>query len=104
MKQNNFNHITEHGVSVTRGIFIRCLCFVCIGIFFSEISQNLPGHQAQRGFVGGNRYYKVKNSWDTNQVYDGFFYVSEPYFRAKTIDIYVNKDALPKDTKKKLGL
>ncbi|MBD5209716.1 MAG: aminopeptidase [Bacteroidales bacterium] len=52
----------------------------------------------------GNRYYKVKNSWDTNQVYDGFFYVSEPYFLAKTIDIYVNKDALPKDTKKKLGL
>lgn len=52
----------------------------------------------------GNRYYKVKNSWDTNQVYDGFFYVSEPYFLAKTIDIYVNKDAMPKDIKKKLGL
>lgn len=52
----------------------------------------------------GNRYYKVKNSWDTNQVYDGFFYVSEPYFLAKTIDIYVNKEAIPKDIKKKLGL
>lgn len=52
----------------------------------------------------GNRYYKVKNSWDTNQVYDGFIYVSEPYFLAKTIDIYVNKDAVPKDIKKKLGI
>ena len=51
----------------------------------------------------GNRYYKVKNSWDTNQVYDGFFYVSEPYFLAKTIDIYVNREAVPADIAKKLG-
>lgn len=50
----------------------------------------------------GNRYYKVKNSWDTNHIYDGFFYVSEPYFLAKTIGIYVNKEALPKDSAKKL--
>lgn len=50
----------------------------------------------------GNRYYKVRNSWDTNQIYDGFFYVSEPYFLAKTIGIYVNKEALPKDTAKKI--
>ena len=52
----------------------------------------------------GNRYYKVKNSWDTNQVYDGFFYVSEPYFLAKTIDVYVNREAVPADIAKKLGL
>ena len=51
----------------------------------------------------GNRYCKVKNSWDTNQVYDGFFYVSEPYFLAKTIDIYVNREAIPADIAKKLG-
>lgn len=44
----------------------------------------------------GNRYYKVKNSWDTNQVYDGFFYVSEPYFKAKTVNILVHRDAIPK--------
>lgn len=49
----------------------------------------------------GNRYYKVKNSWDTNQVYDGYLYVSEPYFLAKTITIGVNEDAVPKDIKKK---
>ena len=52
----------------------------------------------------GNKYYKVKNSWDTNQVYDGYFYVSEPYFLAKTMDIYVNKEAVPSATLKKLGL
>ncbi len=52
----------------------------------------------------GNRYYKVKNSWDTNQVYGGYFYVSEPYFLAKTIDIYLNKEAIPKEIKKKMGL
>ena len=49
----------------------------------------------------GKRYYKVKNSWDTNQVYDGYFYVSEPYLYAKTIDILVNKEAVPKSIAKK---
>lgn len=52
----------------------------------------------------GNQYYKVKNSWDTNQVYGGYFYVSVPYFLAKTIDIYVNKAGVPKETLKKLGV
>ena len=52
----------------------------------------------------GNKYYKVKNSWDTNQIYDGFFYVSEPYFLAKTIAIVVNKEVIPKATIKKLNL
>lgn len=50
----------------------------------------------------GNRYYKVKNSWDTNQVYDGYFYVSVPYFLAKTMTIGVREEAIPKDIKKKL--
>ncbi len=52
----------------------------------------------------GNNYYKVKNSWDTNQVYDGYFYVSEPYFLAKTLDIYVNREAIPAGIAKKMGL
>lgn len=51
----------------------------------------------------GNRYYKVKNSWDTNQKYDGFFYVSEPYFLAKTLSILVHRDVLPKAIAKKLN-
>ncbi len=52
----------------------------------------------------GNKYYKVKNSWNTNQVYDGFFYVSMPFFEAKTIDILVHKDAIPKDIARKMGI
>ena len=44
----------------------------------------------------GNRYYKVKNSWDTNQLYNGYLYVSEPYFMEKTLCVLVNKDTLPK--------
>lgn len=52
----------------------------------------------------GNRYYKVKNSWDTNQIYGGFFYVSEPYFLAKTVDILVNRKAIPDVIAKKLKL
>lgn len=43
----------------------------------------------------GTLYYKVKNSWNTNQLYDGYIYVSEAYFLGKTIDICVNRDAIP---------
>ena len=52
----------------------------------------------------GNRYYKVKNSWDDKNIYNGFFYVSEPYFLAKTMNIYVHKDAVPKNLAKKMGM
>lgn len=52
----------------------------------------------------GNKYYKVKNSWDTNQLYNGYFYVSEPYFLAKTVSILVNRDVLPSDIASKLSL
>lgn len=52
----------------------------------------------------GNRYYKVKNSWDTNQKYDGYLYVSEPFFLAKTLNILVNKKAVPAAIAKKIGI
>ncbi len=51
----------------------------------------------------GNKYFKVQNSWNTNQLYDGFFYVSETFFKAKTMDILVNKEAVPKAIAKKMG-
>ena len=50
----------------------------------------------------GNKYYKVKNSWDSNQIYDGYFYVSEPYFLAKTLSVLVNKNAIPASIAKKM--
>lgn len=52
----------------------------------------------------GNRYYKVQNSWDTNQLYHGFFYVSEAYLLAKTMNVYVNKEAVPAAIAKKIGI
>ena len=52
----------------------------------------------------GNRYYKVKNSWGTeDHVYHGYFYASEAYVRYKTINIFMHKDAVPKQLMKKLG-
>ena len=50
----------------------------------------------------GNKYYKVKNSWDTNQLYDGYLYVSMPYFLAKTIGVGVHKDVIPASISKKM--
>ena len=50
----------------------------------------------------GNKYYKVKNSWDSDHVYKGFFYVSEPYFLAKTMSILVNKAGVPQNILEKL--
>lgn len=50
----------------------------------------------------GSKYYKVKNSWDTNQKYHGFIYVSEPFLKAKTMGIVVHKNAIPKAIAKKI--
>ena len=52
----------------------------------------------------GNKYYKVKNSWSTANGYDGYYYASVPYFRYKTISIVVNKNAIDKKLRKKLGI
>lgn len=52
----------------------------------------------------GKEYYKVKNSWDTDNIYDGYFYASKAFVRYKTMSIVVHKDAIPKKLKKKLNL
>ena len=52
----------------------------------------------------GTMYYKVKNSWGDYNAWDGYFYASKPYVRYKTTCIMVNKNAIPKDIRKKLGL
>ena len=52
----------------------------------------------------GKRYYKVQNSWNTNQLYGGFFYVSESYLLAKTMSIMVNKSTIPADIKSKINM
>lgn len=52
----------------------------------------------------GNEYYIVKNSWGDYGDYHGMFYASKAFARYKTMNIVVNKNALPKDLKKKLGI
>jgi len=53
----------------------------------------------------GNKYYIVKNSWGLDDhKYKGYFYASESYVKLKTMDIMVNKNAIPADLRKKLGL
>lgn len=53
----------------------------------------------------GNPYYKVKNSWGvTASPYDGYYYFSRPFVAYKTMSYMVNKNAIPKDIRKKLGL
>lgn len=52
----------------------------------------------------GNKYYKVKNSWDTNNVYEGYFYASQAFVEYKTMNIVVHKDAIPKNIRKKMGI
>ncbi len=51
----------------------------------------------------GNRYFKVQNSWDVLPPYDGFWYFSRPFVEYKTMSIMVNKNAVPKEIRKKLG-
>lgn len=51
----------------------------------------------------GNKFYKIKNSWGNESKYDGYFFASEAFVKYKTIDIMINKNALSKEMKKKLG-
>ncbi len=55
----------------------------------------------------GNTYYKVKNSWGTDETRNangGYVYLSEAYMRLKAISITVHKDAIPKNITSKLNL
>lgn len=53
----------------------------------------------------GAKFYYTKNSWGTkDRKYNGYWYMSEPYVRLKTIAIMVHKDAVPAEIKSKLGI
>jgi len=52
----------------------------------------------------GTKYYLIKNSWGETGEYKGIWYMSEQFCKGKTLNILVNKKAVPKEILKKLGL
>ncbi len=55
----------------------------------------------------GTKYYKVKNSWGTDEKRNangGYVYFSESYMRLKAISVMIHKDALSKQVANQLGL
>jgi len=50
----------------------------------------------------GKKYYYVKNSWGTDNLYKGYLYVSSAYVRLKTMSIMVNKSAIPAEIRNKI--
>ncbi len=52
----------------------------------------------------GEVYYKAKNSWGEREPYDGFFYFSRPYTELKSILILVDRNLLPTNIKRGMGM
>lgn len=52
----------------------------------------------------GKEYFMVKNSWGTDYKYNGVWYASKAYVAYKTMNILINKKAIPADIAKKLGI
>ena len=52
----------------------------------------------------GKEYYMVKNSWGETGEYKGIWYMTKTFIAANTMDFLINKNAIPKNIRKKLGL
>jgi bleomycin hydrolase len=52
----------------------------------------------------GTNYFLVKNSWGTSNFPKGYLYVSEAYFKYKTINVYLHRDGISDSVKSKLYL
>lgn len=52
----------------------------------------------------GREYYMVKNSWGEFGDYKGTWYMTKNFVAYKTMDYMINKNAIPKDIRKKLGI
>ena len=52
----------------------------------------------------GKEYYMVKNSWGETGEYKGVWYMTKSFIAANTMDFLINKNAIPKAIRKKLGI
>ncbi len=52
----------------------------------------------------GHRFYYTKNSWGTDRKYGGYMYLSKHYILLNATGFMVNKNSIPKDIRKKMGL
>lgn len=52
----------------------------------------------------GRYFFLVKNSWGRSNYPEGYLYVSEAYFKLKTINIYLHKEAIQNQLRAKIGL
>ena len=52
----------------------------------------------------GKEYYMVKNSWGETGEYKGIWYMTKAFIAANTMDYLINKNAIPADIRKKLGI
>ena len=52
----------------------------------------------------GKEYYMVQNSWGETGDYKGIWYMTKAFIAANTMDFLINKNAIPKDIRKKLGI
>jgi aminopeptidase C len=52
----------------------------------------------------GKEYYMVKNSWGETGAYKGIWYMTKTFIAANTMDFLINKNAIPADIRKKLGI
>ena len=46
----------------------------------------------------------VQNSWGETGDYKGIWYMTKAFIAANTMDFLINKNAIPKDIRKKLGI
>ena len=52
----------------------------------------------------GKEYYMVQNSWGKTGDYKGIWYMTKAFVAANTMDYLINKNAIPAEIRKKLGI